>query len=308
MASRILIVDDDEFIRSLTQEVLQHSGYAVDAAGDGLDAWEKIDADPSRFDLMLLDKHMPGLDGIALLKRIKGDERFRELPVIMLTGDTGERDIIEGLAAGAYYYLTKPSTEPVLNLVIKNALTEVRQKRELRDLIGRQADREANKLSLLRRAEFFCTTLTDARDLAVLLADASLDPARTVNGYSELLINAVEHGNLAITYAEKSQLLSDGRWAEEVEARLADPRYADRMVAVKMEKTAAEMVVTITDQGAGFDWQNYMEFSPERVFDLHGRGIAMSKAMSFDRLEYQGAGNSVMTTVRLSPVKESSRP
>ena len=55
--------------------------------------------------------------------------------------------------------------------------------------------------------------------------------------------------------------------------------------------------VTITDQGNGFDWQTYMEFNPERVFDLHGRGIAMSKAISFDSLEYLGKGNCVVTTV-----------
>ena len=56
--------------------------------------------------------------------------------------------------------------------------------------------------------------------------------------------------------------------------------------------------MTIADQGQGFDWQSYVEFSPERVFDLHGRGIAMSKALSFDSLEYCGNGSKVIATVR----------
>lgn len=293
MSATLLLVDDDEFVRSLTQEVLQQCGYGVETAEDGLAAWEKMDKTPTRFDLVLLDKHMPRLDGISLLKQIKADVRFNELPVIMLTGDNGQQDIIEGLAAGAYYYLTKPSTEEVLKRVIKNALDEWRQKRELSALLGQHK----NNLNLMQRAEFRYRNLSEARDLALLLADASMDPARTLNGYSELLINAVEHGNLSISYAEKSALMSEGRWADEVEARLQHADYSGHQVVVTLEKTANASRVTITDQGNGFDWQAYVEFSPERVFDLHGRGIAMSKALSFDSLDYLGNGNSVVTTV-----------
>lgn len=293
MAERLLIADDDEFVRSITQEVLEQTGYTVEIAGDGLDAWGKLDGDPSRFDLMLLDKKMPRLDGIALLKRLKSDERFKELPVIMLTGDTRQQDIVEGLAEGAYYYLTKPSTEEVLKRVIKNALAEFGQKRELRSLAGYQN----NSLRILRRAEFCFQSLQEAKALALWLANASLDPERTVSGYSELLINAVEHGNLGITYAEKGRLLSEERWADEVESRLKMPRYSNRIVKVTLEKTASACTVTIADQGDGFDWWNYIDFNPERAFDLHGRGIAMSRAMSFDSLEYLGNGNTVVTTV-----------
>jgi anti-sigma regulatory factor (Ser/Thr protein kinase) len=161
---------------------------------------------------------------------------------------------------------------------------------------------QKNNLNLLHRAEFRYQNLSEARDLALLLADASQDPARTLNGYSELLINAVEHGNLGISYAEKSSLLHEGRWVAEVEARLQHPDYADRLVEVTLDKTGGASRVTITDQGKGFDWQAYVEFSPERVFDLHGRGIAMSKAISFDSIEYVGSGNSVITTVICRPV------
>ena len=293
MAGTLLLVEDDEFIRMATQNALEQCSYVVEAAADGLAAWEKIDSTPSRFDLILLDKQMPRLDGISLLKLIKADERFKELPVIMLTGDSRQQDIIEGLAEGAYYYLTKPSTQEVLQLVIKNALAERRQKNDLRELLGQQK----NNLNLLHRAEFRYRTLSEARDLALLLAEVSSDPMRTINGYSELLINAVEHGNLGISYAEKSALLSEGLWTEEVEKRLQYPCYADRTVHVTLENSDSITRVTITDQGIGFDWQTYIEFSPERVFDLHGRGIAMSKAVSFDSLDYQGIGNSVITTV-----------
>jgi hypothetical protein len=239
---------------------------------------------------------MPRLDGIALLKRMAADGRFSDLPVIMLTADNRQEDIVEGLAEGARYYLTKPSTAEVLTAVIKSVLAEYRQRRELRVLIGRQS----GNLHLMRRGEFCCRTLEEARDLALLLADASMYPARTVSGYSELLVNAVEHGNLGISYAEKSRLLGEGRWLDEVEARLKLPEYAGRVVDVVLERTDAVCRVTITDQGRGFDWASYVDFSPDRVFDLNGRGIAMSRALSFDSLEYLGSGNSVVTTVRRS--------
>lgn len=294
MNEKVLLVDDDEFIRSITQETLEQEGYSVEVADDGLAAWEILDETPSRFALILLDKQMPRLDGISLLQRIKSDERFKELPVIMLTGANQPQDIEKGLAAGAFYYLLKPSAEDVLKRVIRNALDEFNTKRELRAQLGQQK----NNLRLLVRAEFSFQTLHEARELALLLADASRYPARTVNGYSELLINAVEHGNLGISYAEKGRLLCEGNWMDEIESRLLRPPYADRRVHVSMEKSASACTVTITDQGDGFDWDTYLDFDAERIFDLHGRGIAMSKSISFDGLEYHGNGNTVVITVR----------
>ena len=295
MAANLLIVDDDELLREVVRDVLEDGGYSIDIAEDGMVAWEKIDSDPSRFDLMLLDKQMPRLGGIALLKRMKSDSRFKDLPVVMLTSDSQQEDVIEGLAEGAHYYLTKPSTADVLKLVIKNALDEFRQRRELRALIGRHA----NNLNLLRRAEFCCRTLSDARDLALLLADASLNPARTVVGYSELLINAVEHGNLGIGYDEKTWLNAEGTWTEEVARRLQLPEFTQKSVDVSFERSGSEIRILVRDAGKGFDWQVYMEFSPDRAFDNHGRGIAMAKCLSFDRIEYRGCGNEVLAILNI---------
>ncbi len=298
MTEKLLIIDDDEFLRSITQEVLEREGFQVEIAEDGLAGWEKLDESLCGFDLILLDKKMPHMDGIDLLKQIKSDERFKELPVIMLTGDNQQQDIVEGLAEGAYYYLTKPSSEAVLKRVIQNALGEFKKKRELLNLLNHQ-----NKnLRVMHRAEFEFKTLHEARDLALWLAEASQDPNRTVSGYSELLINAVEHGNLEINYDEKSQLLSEGLWDVEIESRLQKAPYKHRSVNVIMQKTPNTCIVTITDQGNGFDWKNYIDFNPERLFDLHGRGIAMSKLMSFDNIEYMEKGNTVVTTVLTSPL------
>jgi len=293
--SNILLVDDDDFIQLVIGESLVRLGYSVDIAKDGLEAWKKISLHPKAYDLVLLDKVMPQMDGITLLKRIRADANLTDLPVVMLTGAGYPEDVVEGLAAGAYYYLIKPATQEVLSSVVKNALEESLRKRSLLERVGQQR----KTMSLLQQAVFSFHTLQEAKELALLLADVSMNPERTVSGYSELLINAVEHGNLGITYAEKGRLLAEGRWAEEVENRLQSPLHAGQKVEVVIVRSADTLTVTIRDQGEGFDWHRYLQFEPERAFDLHGRGIAMSRVLSFDQLEYLGNGNSVVATVQI---------
>lgn len=295
VSSKLLLIDDDPFIQRIIGKSLTQLGYTVDSALDGQEAWEKMDGNPQGYDLVMLDRDMPRMNGIDLLKRIKADERFIGLPVVMLTGAGKADEIAEGLAAGAYYYLIKPATQAILHRVIQSALDDYRRARELRELLGKQK----SSLSLLRHVKIVCRTLQEAKDIALLLADASMNPTRTVAGYSELLINAIEHGNLGISYAEKGKLLEHDCWMEEVEKRLQQPRYADRIVEIIMDRGPDALVVTITDQGDGFDWHKYLKFRPERAFDLHGRGIAMASELSFDKLEYLGKGNSVATTVLL---------
>lgn len=293
MTEKILVVDDDEFMRDVLQAMLEAAGYAVNHAADGIAALDMIESSAVTFDLILLDRQMPRMDGIELLRQMKSAERLRDIPVILLTGASNQQDVADGLAAGAYYYLVKPAPEEMLTKVIRNALDSEADQRQLREMAGHRK----NTLQLLRRAEFSYRSLDEAKELALWLAEASGDSARTVNGFAELLINAVEHGNLGISYAEKGRLLEEDGWVREVERRLGHPDYADRRVSVVMERVGQACRVTIADQGAGFDWQGYLHFSPERAFDLHGRGIAMSKMMSFDSLQYQGNGNTVVVSV-----------
>ena len=122
---------------------------------------------------------------------------------------------------------------------------------------------------------------------------------------NELLLNAVEHGNLDIGYDEKTKLLrSGGRWKEEVERRLSLPENRSKFVSLSFEVTEEAVVVRIKDQGDGFDWQRYLDLSPERAAAPHRRGIAACRAFSFPSLEYLGAGNEAICTV---PVHQENR-
>lgn len=159
----------------------------------------------------------------------------------------------------------------------------------------------AQTMQLLRSGRFELHTHTEARSLAELLAYAFPDPSRTQLGLTELLVNGVEHGNLEISYTEKSSLLEEGRLDDEMSRRLALPENLQKRVWVSMERKETELEMTIIDDGKGFDWHRYLALDDARSDDSHGRGIAMSKCISFDRLEYRAPGNQVTVSTRLIP-------
>lgn len=88
-------------------------------------------------------------------------------------------------------------------------------------------------------------------------------------------------------------MLEAGDYDAEVTRRLAKPEYLNRTVKVSAQRKAAGLLVRIEDEGDGFDWKNFLDFDPERAFDLHGRGIAMANKGSLDRINYIGKGHIV---------------
>lgn len=292
----ILIVDDEPFNVEIIMEYLEHEGYELRSAEDGLDAWTKLEAAPKEYDMILLDRMMPNMDGMEVLEKIKAHPVLMELPVILQTALASKQDIADGMKAGAYYYLTKPFEEEMLRSVVATAVGDRMRYRSVQE----QIDMSSKMNALMSEGQFTFQTLDEARDMATMLSNICPEPQRVVVGMSELLINAVEHGNLGITYDEKGELKDQGTWNDEVEKRLSMPEYSGKNVTVKMVRDSERITFIIIDEGDGFDYNKYLEMDPERAFDNHGRGIAMSRMLSFDHLEYQGNGNQVMVTVNLN--------
>jgi response regulator RpfG family c-di-GMP phosphodiesterase len=225
---------------------------------------------------------------------MKGHNELKTVPVIFQTAMAQEDEILEGIQAGAYYYLTKPYRTERLLAVVKTAVADHVQYRTLQV----EAHQTINALSLMTRGDFTIRRLEEVDNLAALLAKMCPDPDKVVLGLWELLINAVEHGNLGITYEEKSELLQRNMWREEVNRRTGLSEHADKRVLIHVERTAGEIVFVIEDMGPGFDWKPFLDFSPDRVFDTHGRGIAIAGNYSFHSLEYLGNGNRVRAVIR----------
>ncbi len=102
---RILVVDDDPSVRSYVRDVLEVEGYDVDMAVDGFAALRRIDAE--RPDCVVLDVMMPGLDGHAVLSRVR-DSSAGSVPVIMITAAADDRCAWQAWSAGVDYFLAKP--------------------------------------------------------------------------------------------------------------------------------------------------------------------------------------------------------
>ena len=103
---KILAVDDERHIVRLVQVNLERAGYQVLTAFDGKEAMKKVEADKP--DLIVLDVMMPHMDGFEVLKRLKSDDKTKNIPVVMLTAKAQDADVFRGWASGVDCYLTKP--------------------------------------------------------------------------------------------------------------------------------------------------------------------------------------------------------
>jgi DNA-binding NtrC family response regulator len=129
---RILVVDDDESLRWVTQAQLQQSGYDVAAAANAASALEQIRNQPA--DLVITDLKMPGMSGLDLLKEIRAS--YPEIIVIMVTAFGTVENAVEAMKAGAYDYITKPVNMDELRLIVNRGFENLDLREEVRALRG----------------------------------------------------------------------------------------------------------------------------------------------------------------------------
>jgi DNA-binding response OmpR family regulator len=279
----ILIVDDEPINLDIICAHLEKDNYELVTANNGQEAWNLLESSPDQFDVIILDRMMPVLDGMQLLTNIKDSDMMEHIPVVMQTAKAENQDVVQGLKAGAYYYLTKPYDGDVLKTIVRSAVNDRLHEKSLHESLreGRQI------FDLMTFGRFRIYNLHQCNLVASQVAQLCPEPHRVVTGISELLINALEHGNLRIGYQAKSNLMRRGMWQIEVEN-----------IELEFNIHADTVQILIRDQGQGFDWTPYMDFDPDRAFEPHGRGIAVARLSSFDDLEYIGIGNEVIATVK----------
>ena len=121
MAKKILVVDDEELILLALEELLTPCGYEVSTAANGQDALGKVAK--GKFDLLILDIIMPGMNGFDLCQKIREIEQYRTVPVIMLTAKSSPEDKQKGIDAGADLFLPKPIGPQRLLDLVRDSLT-----------------------------------------------------------------------------------------------------------------------------------------------------------------------------------------
>ena len=285
---RILTVDDEVIAQRLLREYLEDAGYEVVSASDGEQAMAILDAEYDRLDAVVLDR----MDGMQAMRMIAADTRFIGLPVIVQTALVEPDQILEGIEAGAYYYITKPYDEDTLVRVVGAAIEKFHQ---FRDVMSWGIEATAG-LALLRRGEFRVASHQEGNMVANLLADLAEWPGPVIKGLMESITNAIENGSLNFDAPDKADFVVLGQWGEEVRRRLALPENREKAISVRFAVSDGRGNVAIKDQGAGFDWRPFLELDESRAYDIHGRGIAMAAAVSFDSIQYREDGTLVGVT------------
>ncbi len=118
---KILIVEDSPTMRQfITFSLRRIKDLTFVEASDGVDGLKKISSD--NFDLILVDINMPLMDGLKLISLIRSNERYRNIPIIVITTEGGEEDREKALSLGANFYITKPIQAATLQNIIKKFL------------------------------------------------------------------------------------------------------------------------------------------------------------------------------------------
>jgi DNA-binding response OmpR family regulator len=207
--ARILLVDDERSIQTLLSYPLRKDGYLVTPALDGREALERFAA--GRFDLVILDLMLPGLDGVEVCRELRRDSR---VPIVMLTAKGREADKVAGLEVGADDYITKPFSVREFRSRVKAALRRAR-------MGGEPAGEEA-----------------------IELGELTIDPDRRLvrRRGREVEVTYVEFEILAALAHRHGRVLSRGELLERVwgDSEYRDPRTIDVHIRHLREKIEPE--------------------------------------------------------------------
>jgi two-component system chemotaxis response regulator CheY len=111
---KLLVVDDSSTMRRIIKNTLARLGYKdVLEGADGLEGWSALDSNPD-VEMLITDWNMPEMNGLELVKKVRADDRFTDLPIIMVTTEGGKAEVITALKAGVNNYIVKPFSADVL--------------------------------------------------------------------------------------------------------------------------------------------------------------------------------------------------
>ena len=291
---RILIVDDDTINITLMSDFLEEEGCIPLTASNGeigLDILEKN----NDISAVILDWIMPKMNGIEMLKKIKQNNELSKIPIIMQTSKKDKESIIHGINAGAYYYLTKPYDLNVLATILKKS---IREHENQKNILKKIKEKHIDIIRNLSYGEIHYKTPEEALNIASWFSEFTHNEQTSI-GLSELLINAVEHGNLGIGYDKKKEYLINNTLDLEINKRLDDLQNQNKFVTLVFENSESILKITIEDMGNGFDYGKFLTINPERVFELHGRGVAMANMIFESTISFKGKGNKVEISIPL---------
>ena len=293
VSERILVVDDEQSILHAMAEAIGLLNLTVITAQNGDDAWKKFEEEKP--DIIVTDVRMPHRDGLTLTSQIKAYDP--SCPVIVVTGFGSEDAAISALKAGASDYLVKPFQFTALRQAVERACALVRAKKADEQIVP-IVDQVEGTFVLGNIPEMVGNVLTVAlRTLHGCLSEKQILGLRVA--LQELLINAMEHGNLQISSDEKQAALCDDTYEELLQTRRENPNYQCRRVYLSFCHHVVKGMVEfrVVDEGDGFDWECLMRNAQQLpTASGSGRGVFLVRTLIPD-CTYVGKGNEVVLRV-----------
>jgi CheY-like chemotaxis protein len=246
---RILCVDDEPDVLKFLEAVLVPNGYEVTKAEDGEEALEKLKGE--RIDLVLSDVTMPKLDGFEVCRRIKADDRYRNIPVVIITGLAAKQDRIKGIDAGAEDFISKP-IDPAevlarIKMLLKAKELHEKQSGELFIEMGfitkqqlQEALRIAKKENIKVGEALYSMGALDKDHIYWMLSN------QLNMNYVELSPEMIDReliGQFSIEILEQLQCLPLYETMEEIHFTIADP--TDQKIVERVKSLRPEKVVQL---------------------------------------------------------------
>ncbi|MFW5850814.1 MAG: response regulator [Bacteroidota bacterium] len=240
-------------------------------------------------DIVISDIRMPRFDGISLLKRIRQVER--NVIVIMVTAHGNEEIALKALQSGANNYLKKPINLDEFRSQLaryKSILDYKIRKLDISNLIQSQkleicVDSDMDYIPIL--SEFLTQKIKHVFSPSVLI--------NIELGISELLLNAIEHGNYNITNTDKKKALLNNTLVELYNERKQIADSLKKKIHITFTQNTEYCEWVVKDDGDGFDWKNLPHPTSQQLStELQGRGVFISK-LQFDDVQFLGSGNVV---------------
>ena len=292
----ILVVEDEKATLEELCEFLREEGYRVKGASDGKEALDVYQQD--YYNIVVTDVKMPKMDGIELLRRIK--KVNQSTSVVIVTGHGTEEVAISALRAGASNYLKKPIDLGELERVLLS-LVSLTQVQEV-DLVGKRILSEESRTLVLPSDPNLLPGVVQelCRSLPLIFDLTSIERIEIALG--EMLANALEHGNLEITYEEKARAHELGKYEDLISNRLQDTHLGVRSIRVAYKLWPGGVEYVVADEGHGFDWRGVMDaIYADGIVRHSGRGIILASYF-VDEIKYNTRGNEVRLVKYAQPM------
>ena len=288
----ILLIDDDTAVLGMVGDALTHFGMKVHSFSEGEKALGLLEApDAPAFDLVVSDINMDGMDGFDVINRVKSTNPG--LPVVLMTGQASLEYAIRAMRMGAANLFQKPLT---IRELVNSVFHLVDLHREIRLAeSGLRGMVEEHRVFKSKASDLDIPSLVS--HLVDRLVPMGFAKATNVDviamAFHEALVNALEHGCLELDSKLKGDLFAEkDAYAAQLQERLTDPRFATRSIEVESLLTAESFVVTIRDEGPGFDTRTVSTLSDVDLNKQCGRGLPLI-LLVMDQVVHNAKGNEI---------------